>query len=79
MKKIRNQKRGMRCRLATERRQQLGDSSDYSNNGLRNVINIGRDARLVIINKRKEREEAEAYSPTSNYQLPKNCECNLRK
>jgi len=72
LKKIRNQKRCMRRRLATERRQQLGDSFDYSNSDLRNVINIGRDARTVIINRRKEREEAEAYSPTSNYRLPDN-------
>ena len=72
LKKIRNQKRCMRHRLATERCQQLGNSFDYSNSDLHNVINIGRDARTVVINRRKEREEAEAYSPTSNYRLPDN-------
>ena len=60
LKKICNQKRCMRRRLAIERRQQLGDSFNYSNSDLRNIINIGRDARTVIINRRKEREEAEA-------------------
>jgi len=34
------------------------------------VINIGRDARNVIISRRKEREEIEAYSPSSNYRIP---------
>ena len=70
VKKIHNQKRCMRRRLTTERRQQLGNSFDYSNSDLRNDINIGCDTRTVIINRRKEREEAEAYSPTSNYRLP---------
>ena len=79
MKKIRNQKRCMRRRLTTERRQQLSISFDYSNSDLRNVINIGRDACTVIINKRKECEEAETYSPTSNYRLLDDCEWNLRK
>jgi len=79
LNKIRKQKRGMRCRLATERRQQLSDSFDNSNSDLRNIINIMRGARTVIINRRKEREEDEAYSPTSNYRLPDNCECNSRK
>jgi hypothetical protein len=70
-KKIRNQKRNMRRRIATEwRQQQIGDAFDYSNSDLRNVINIGRDARTVIISRRKERQEAEAYSPTSNYRIP---------
>jgi hypothetical protein len=34
------------------------------------VINIGHDARNVIISKRKEREEIEAYNPSSNYRIP---------
>ena len=50
--------------------QQLGDSFDYSNNYLHNVINIGRNAKIVIINKREDHEEVEAYSPTSNYRIP---------
>ena len=74
LKKICNKKRNMRRRLASEHCQQVGDSFDYSNSDLCNVINIGRDARTVIINRRKEREEADAYSPTSNYRLPDNCE-----
>jgi hypothetical protein len=67
LNRIRNLKRGMRRRLATECRQQLGDSFDYSNSDLRNAINMGHDARIVISNRRKECEEAKAYSPTSNY------------
>jgi hypothetical protein len=79
-KKIRNQKRNTRCRLTAEhRQQQVGDSFDYSNSDLRNVINIGRDAHTVIISRRKEREEEEAYNPTSNYRLPDNYEWNSRK
>ena len=54
LKKIHNQKRGIRRRLMPEHRQQLDDSFDYSNSDLRNIINIGRDARTVIINRRKE-------------------------
>ena len=70
-KKIRNQKRNMRRRIATEwRQQQIGDAFDYSSSDLRNVINIGRDSRTVIISRRKERQEAEVYSPTSNYRIP---------
>ena len=52
------------------RQQHRGHSYNYSNNDLRNVINIGRDARSVIISKRQEREDMEAYSPTSNYRIP---------
>jgi hypothetical protein len=59
LKKIRNQKRNVRRRLAVEHRQQVGNSFDYSNSDLRNVINIGRDARTVIIARRKEREEVD--------------------
>jgi len=56
--------------LKTEHHQQHGDSFDYSNSGLHNVINIGRNAKIVIINKREDHEEVEAYSPTSNYRIP---------
>ena len=34
------------------------------------MINIGRDARNVIISRKKEREEIEACSPSSNYGIP---------
>jgi len=43
--------------LKTEYHQQLGDSFDYSNSDLHNVINIGRNAKIVIINKREDHEE----------------------
>ena len=49
----------------------MGDDYDYSNSDLRNVINIGRDARNVIISRKNKREEIEAYSPSSNYRIPK--------
>ena len=63
----------------TEHRQQLGDSFDYSNSDLHSVINIGRNVKIVIINKGEEHEEVEAYSPTSNYRLPDNYGYNSRK
>ena len=56
--------------IKTEHHQQLGNSFDYSNNDLHNVINIGRNTKTVIINKREDHEEVKAYSPTSNYQIP---------
>jgi len=46
---------------------------------LHNVINIGRNAKTVIIIKGEDQEEVEAYSLTSNYQLPDNYEYNSRK
>jgi hypothetical protein len=56
LRKACNQKRNMRLRLATERhQQQIDDAFDYSNSDLCNVINISRDARTVIISRRKER------------------------
>ena len=76
-KKINSQKRNFN--LKTEHHQQLGDSFNYSNSDLHNVINIGRNAKIVIINKGEEHEEVEAYSPTSNYRLPDNYEYNSRK
>ena len=65
--------------LKIEHHQQLGDSFDYSNSDLHNVINIGRNAKTVIIIKGEDQEEVEAYSLTSNYQLPDNYEYNSRK
>jgi len=65
-----NQKRVFRRqRLANYQQEHQGDNYDYSNNDLRNVINIGRDAHNVIISRRKECEEMEAYSPSSNYRI----------
>ena len=70
-RRIRNQKRVLRRQRVAERHQeQRGDMYDYSNSELRNIINIGRDACSVITSKRQEREEMEAYSPTSNYRIP---------
>jgi len=65
--------------LKIEHHQQLGDSFDYSNSDLHNVINIGRNAKIVIINKREDHEEVEAYSPTSNYRIPDIYGYNPRK
>ena len=65
--------------LKTEHHQQLGDSFDYSNSDLHNVINIGRNAKTVIINKGEDHEEVEAYSPTSNYRTPDICGYNSLK
>ena len=65
--------------LKTEYHQQLGDSFDYSNSDLHNVINIGRNAKTVIINKGEDHEEVEAYSLTSNYRIPDMCGYNSRK
>ena len=64
--------------LKTEHYQQLGDSFDYSNSDLQNVINIGRNAKTVIINK-GDHEEVKAYSPTSNYRIHDICGYNSRK
>ena len=52
---------------------------DYSNSDLHNVFNIGHDARNVIISRRKEREEIEAYSPSSNYRIPANAFASFKK
>ena len=65
-----NQKSAFRHqRLANCPQEQQGDNYDYSNSDLRNVINIARDARNVIISRRKECEEIEAYNPSSNYRI----------
>jgi len=53
--------------LKTEHQQQLGNSFNHSNNDLHNVINIGHNASIAIINKREDHEKVEVYSPTSNY------------
>ena len=43
------------------------------------MINIGRDARNVIISRRKEREEIEAYIPSSNYCIPAHASASFKK
>jgi hypothetical protein len=65
--------------LKTEHQQQLGNPFDHSNNDLHNVINTSHNARTVIINKREDHEEVEAYSPTSNYRIPDIYRYNSRK
>ena len=75
-----NQKRAFRRqRLANSLLEQQGDNYDYSNCDLRSVINVGRDARNVIISRRKEREEVEAYSPSSNYRIPPKASASFKK
>ena len=68
--RIRNQKRAeRRQRLLNRLQEDVGESHDHSNNDLHNVINIGRDARTVIISKRQECEEAKPYFLFSNYRI----------
>ena len=75
-----NQKRAFRRqRLASSQQEQQGNNYDYSNCDLRNVINIGHDACNVIISRRKEREEIEAYSPSSNYRIPPIASASFKK
>jgi hypothetical protein len=75
-----NQKRAFWCqRLANSQQEQQGDNYDYSNCDLRNVINVGRDARNVIISRRKEHEEVEAYSPSFNYRIPPKASASFKK
>ena len=69
----------MRQRLANRQQEQQGDNYDYSNCDLRNVINVGHDARNVIISRRKEHKEIEAYSPSSNYHIPANASASFKK
>ena len=70
-RRLLNQKRAFKCqRLANSLQEQQADNYFYSNCDLRNVINVGRDARNVIISRRKEREEVKAYNPSSNYRIP---------
>ena len=69
-RRLLNQKRAFRHqRIAIRRQEQQGDDYNYSNSDLRNVNNISRDACNVIISKKKEREEIEAYNPSSNYRI----------
>ena len=75
-----NQKRAFgRQRLANTLQEQQGDNYDYSNCDLRSVINVGRDACNIIISRRKEREEVEAYSPSSNYCIPPRASAPFKK
>ena len=79
-RRLLNKKREFRRqRLANHQQEQQGDNYDYSNNDLRNVINIGRDARNVIISRRKEREEIEAYNPSSNYRILAHASASFKK
>ena len=43
------------------------------------MINVGRDARNVIISRRKEGEEVKAYSPYSNYRIPPKASASFKK
>ena len=53
-RRLLNQKRAFRHqRLANSLQEQQGDNYDYSNCDLHSVINVGRDARNVIISRRK--------------------------
>jgi hypothetical protein len=65
-----NAKRAQRRHRTVETNQQ-GSSNFYESftGDLRTIFNAGQDARNVIIARRQEREEVEAYSPT-HYQLP---------
>ena len=79
-RRLLNQKRVFRRhRLANSQQEQQGDNYDYSNCSLCNVINVGRNARNVIISRRKEREEVEAYSPSSNYRIPLKAPTSFKK
>ena len=75
-----NQKRAFRRQhLANNQQEQQGNNYDYSNCDLRNVINVGRDARNIIISRRKEHEEVEAYNPSSNYRIPPKASASFKK
>ena len=75
-----NQKRAFRHQHLANSLQELhGDNYDYSNCDLRSVINVGRDARNIIISRRKEREEVEAYSPSSNYRILPTASASFKK
>ena len=79
-RRLLNQKRAFRHqRLSNRQQEQQGDNYCYSNCDLRNVINVGRDARNVIISRRKEHEEIEAYIPSSNYRIPANASASFKK
>ena len=75
-----NQKRAFRHqRLANTLQEQQGDNYDYSNCDLRSVINVGRDARNVIISRRKGREEVQAYNPSSKFRIPPKASAPFKK
>jgi len=79
-RRLLNQKRAFwRQRLANNLQEQQGDNYDYSNYDLSSVINVGRDARNVIISRRKEREEVEAYNPSTNYRIPPKASTSFKK
>ena len=79
-RRLLNQKRAFRRqRLANSQQEQQGDNYDYSNCDLRNVINVGHDTRNIIISRRKEREEVEAYNPSSNYCIPPKASASFKK
>jgi hypothetical protein len=68
-----------RRRLANTLQEQQGNNYDYSNCDLRSVINVGRDARNIIISRRKEGQEVKAYSPSSNYRIPSKASASFKK
>jgi len=75
-----NQKRAFRRqRLANTLQEQQGDNYDYSNCDLRTLINVWRDARNIIISRRKEQGEVEAYNPSSNYRIPLKASASFKK
>jgi hypothetical protein len=79
-RRLLNQKRAFRRqRLANSQQEQQGDNFDNSNCDLRNMINVGRDARNVIISRRKECEEVDAYNPSSNYRIPPKASASFKK
>jgi hypothetical protein len=79
-RRLLNKKRAFRRqRLANSQQEQQSDNYDYSNCDLRNMINVGRDARNVIISRRKECEEIEAYNPSSNYSIPAQASSSFKK
>ena len=79
-RRLLNQKRAFRRQcLANTLQEQQGNNYDYSNCDLRSVINVGRDARNIIISRRKERQEVEAYNPSSNYRIPPKASASFKK
>jgi hypothetical protein len=78
-RKLRNAKRAARrLRIPEQPEHQLGNLYDFSIMDLRNVINVDRDARNIIIARQQERIEVEAYSPT-NYHIPQDYVNSTRK
>ena len=69
-----------RCQcLANTLQEQQDDNYDYSNCDFHSVINVGRDARNIIISRRKEQGEVEAYNPSSNYRIPPKAFASFKK